>query len=133
MKETLSAEDRNALVEYRQERAKDSLKAADTLINNGFYVAAVNRLYYACYYVTIALLLKNNIAAQTHSGVKSMLGLHFVSKGLLSVEMGKIYSTLFSKRQSGDYDDFFYCDAELANELKKQAESYIDAASNLLV
>lgn len=38
MKETLSAEDRNALVEYRQERAKDSLKAADTLINNGFYV-----------------------------------------------------------------------------------------------
>lgn len=36
---------------------------------------------------------------------------------------GIIYSTLFSKRQSGDYDDFFYCDAELANELKKQAES----------
>lgn len=47
--------------------------------------------------------------------------------------MRELYSTLFSKRQSGDYDDFFYCDAELANELKKQAESYIDAVSKLLV
>ncbi len=36
-------------------------------------------LYYACYYAVAALLLKYDIQTQTHNGVKTMPGLHFVS------------------------------------------------------
>lgn len=81
MKEILDQESRNALVSYRLERAYKSLEEALYLSEGGYYNAAVNRLYYACYYAAVALLLKNGISAQTHSGVKTMLGLHFVSKG----------------------------------------------------
>ena len=48
-----------------------------------FYNAAIKRLYYVCYYMAVALFLKHNISAQTHSGVKTMLGMHFTSKGKL--------------------------------------------------
>lgn len=54
----------------------------------------------------IALLVKNNIAAQTHGGARQMFGLHFVKTGLISKDLGKFYTDIFDKRQTGDYDDY---------------------------
>jgi predicted nucleotidyltransferase len=48
-------EERSLLIVYRMRRAKETLLEADSLIENGFFNAAVNRLYYACYYAVIAL------------------------------------------------------------------------------
>ena len=61
-----------------------------------------------------------------------MLGLYFVSKGLVPVSIGKILSTLYEKRQSGDYDDFIYCDKEMTDDLTIQAQSYIDYIGKLV-
>ena len=132
MKETLDQESKKALVDYRISRAFETLKEAELLSNESFFNAAVNRLYYACYYAAVALLLKNDIPAQTHNGVKTMLGLHFVSKGILSIEDGKIFSTLFEKRHSSDYDDFVYCDKEMIDALTPKAESFIKSIQKLL-
>lgn len=54
MKEILSDEHRNALAKYRMERAKQTLEEADFLRTGEYYNAAVNRLYYACYYAATA-------------------------------------------------------------------------------
>ncbi len=40
--------------------------------------------------------------------------------------------TLFENRQSGDYEDFVYCDAELYSMLRPKAENLIKAISALL-
>lgn len=90
-------------------------------------------MYYACYYAASALLLKNNIQANTHSGVKMMLGLHFISKGILSKELGKTFNTLFEKRHSNDYDDFVYCDQDTFNELYPQAQSFVQGVIELVM
>ena len=132
MKEKLDEESKKALVAYRLERAYSTLKEADVMRREGFYNVTVNRLYYACYYAAVALLLKNDIQTQTHNGVKTMLGLHFVSTGKLSVRMGKTFGTLFEKRHSGDYDDFVYCDKELVDALFPQAEDFINAVHTLI-
>ena len=128
----LDDESRKALVEYRLERAYATMEEAAVMTEKEFYNAAVNRLYYACYYATEALLLKHKIEAKSHAGVKAMLGLHFVSKGLVPVSIGKILSTLFEKRQSGDYDDFIYCDKEMTDDLTIQAQTYIDCLAKLV-
>ena len=128
----LDDDSRNALVEYRLDRAYKTMDEAALLESQGYYNAAVNRLYYACYYATEALLLKNKIEAKSHAGVKAMLGLHFVSKGLIPVNIGKILSTLYEKRQSGDYDDFIYCDKEMIDDLTVQAQTYIDSLCQLI-
>lgn len=132
MKETLSEESRLALVTYRMERAHDTMKEAEVMRREAFYNAAVNRLYYACYYAAVALLLKFNYQSQTHAGVKTLLGLHFVSTGKLSVREGKTFAMLFQKRHSGDYDDFAYCDREMVDELYPQAEEFIQAVQRLI-
>lgn len=128
----LDDESRKALVEYRLERAYATMQEAAVMTEKEFYNAAVNRLYYACYYATEALLLKHKIEAKSHAGVKAMLGLHFVSKGLVPVSIGKILSTLYEKRQSGDYDDFIYCDKEMTEDLTIQAQTYIDCLAKMV-
>ena len=128
----LDDESRKALVDYRLERAYATMQEAAVMTEKEFYNAAVNRLYYACYYATEALLLKHKIEAKSHAGVKAMLGLHFVSKGVVPISIGKILSTLYEKRQSGDYDDFIYCDKEMTDDLTTQAKSFIDYIGNLV-
>ena len=84
------------------------------------------------YYAAVSLLLKYDHQPQTHNGVKTMLGLHFISTGKLPIKIGKIFSTLFEKRHSGDYDDFVYCDKEMLDNLYPQAELFIHTINQLL-
>lgn len=114
------------------ERACGSMKEAELMAQEGSYNASINRLYYACYYAAVALLLQNIISTQTHSGVKTMLGLYFTSKGKLSVSASKTFTTLFEKRHSGDYDDFVYCDQEMFDELYPKTESFIKEVKDLI-
>lgn len=132
MKEVLDEQSRIALVQYRLERADETIKEACLLAKEAHYNAAINRLYYACFYATTALLVANGISTSSHAGTKTILGLNFVSKGLLSNEHGKTFSRLFEIRHSGDYDDFVYCDKEMVDEYTPKAEKYIEAIKALL-
>lgn len=132
MKETLDEQSRTDLVRYRIERADETMKEAGLLAKDGYYNAAFNRLYYACFYAALALLVKHNITTSTHAGVKMLLGLHFVSKGLLDKDLGKTFSRLFEIRHSGDYDDFVYCDKEMTDEYTPLAEAFIQRIKELL-
>jgi len=122
----LTSEERNLLVAYRIQRAKETLTEADNLIKDGFYNAAVNRLYYACYYAVIALLVKHNIVAHTHQGTKQMFSLHFIANNKIDKQYSAFYGRLFNDRISGDYDDFVQYDNEMITALRPQAEVFIN-------
>ena len=132
MNETLDEQSRRSLIQYRLERADETIVEAKLLASEGHYNATMNRLYYACFYATLALLVANGIAAASHAGVKTMLGLHFVSKGLIDREHGKTFSRLFEIRHTGDYDDFVYCDKEMIDEYTPKAEAFIGSIKELL-
>ncbi len=132
MKTLMDEESKKALITYRIERAYATLREAEVMRRESFCNAAVNRMYYACYYAAVALLLKHDLTTQTHNGVKTLLGLHFVSTGKLPIKIGKTFSTLFEKRHSGDYDDFAYCDEELVDELLPQARLFVDTLAGML-
>lgn len=131
MREKLDPENRASIVNYRLERAYETLKEADYNADGGYYNAAVNRLYYACFYAASALLLSREIEANTHNGVKTMISMHFVRTGKLCLEDGATFSLLFEKRQSSDYSDFAYCDLALVNTLRPRAEAFVVAIEKL--
>lgn len=132
MKSELSLEDRYNLIEYRLQRASETIAEAQYNADGGYFNTAVNRLYYAAYYAASALMLANGITATSHAGIKTMLSLHFVRTGLLDVEHGKTFLTLFENRQSGDYEDFIYCDLNLFNQLLPRTKDFIDAIRDLV-
>ena len=132
MKEQLSHENLNAFVTYRYQRANETIKEVPYLKQQGYYNTAVNRLYYACYYAAIALLIKHGINPSTHAGVKQMIGMHFVATNRLSRESGRCFSLLFERRHSSDYDDFAYSSEEEIDELLPKAMAFIEAIGSLL-
>lgn len=132
MKEQLSQENRNALAAYRYRRSQETLAEVPSLKQLGYYNTAVNRLYYACYYAAVALLIRHGINPGTHAGVKQMIGMHFVATGRMSREIGRSFSLLFERRHSSDYDDFAYSTEEEVNELLPKAKTFIEAVGLLL-
>jgi uncharacterized protein (UPF0332 family) len=124
--------ERKELISYRIKRANDTLNEIELLVENQLWNTAVNRLYYACYYAVIALLVKNKIEAQTHGGVRQMFGLHFIKTGLIDKELGKYYSDIFDKRQTGDYDDFVDYIKEDVIELITPAKQLLEEIEKLV-
>jgi uncharacterized protein (UPF0332 family) len=124
--------ERKELIDHRLKRAKSTLIEVDLLVENKLWSTAVNRIYYACYYAVIALLLSKQITVQTHAGVRQMFGLHFIKSGLIEKELGKFYSDIFDKRQTGDYDDFVEFTGEEVKSLIPQAQELIETITNIL-
>ena len=129
---SLSDEERDAIVFYRIQKAKETWKEAEGIAKLGYWNAVINRLYYACYYLTSALLIHNGHSAQTHSGVIRLFGLNFIAKGIISKELSKFYSKLFELRQTGDYDDLYNLTEEEVQPLIGLAFKYIMELESLI-
>jgi uncharacterized protein (UPF0332 family) len=128
----LSEEEREAIVAHRIQKAKNTLHEAKGNIELAYWHTAANRLYYACYYAVSALLIKNGYAAQTHSGTLGLLGMNFVSNGIISKESGKLYSKLFELRQTGDYSDWAVLESTDVQPLVEPAEKFIYTIEKLI-
>ncbi|MBU0766109.1 MAG: HEPN domain-containing protein [Bacteroidetes bacterium] len=116
---------REVLINYRISRAKESLAEAKLLAENGHWNTCINRLYYSCFYIVLALLLKNDLSAGKHSGVRAMLSLHFIKTGIVSKGNGRLYNELFDNRQTGDYKDLYIFDEETTRPYINKAEMFI--------
>ena len=72
----MNASDRDSYINYRLDKAKETFEVAALLVENGKWNSAINRLYYAAYYAVSALLIKSNVEAKTHAGVKRQFFFH---------------------------------------------------------
>ena len=124
--------DKQTIIKYRIERAKETWEEAQRIADNHYWNATVNRLYYACFYIVHALLLSNDRNVHTHSDTKSAFHQDFVKSGRVPPTLSRFYDLLFSKRQSGDYGDMnLFTQAEIA-PLLPEAKKFIDAIEVLI-
>ena len=121
----MNPQDKQDLVNYRLDKAKETFKEVAILVQNKLWNTAVNRLYYSCFYAIIALLVDKDIETLTHSGVRQMFGLHFIKTGIIDQDSGRFYTRIFDLRQTGDYDDFIDFDEQRVLELIEPANKLI--------
>jgi uncharacterized protein (UPF0332 family) len=86
-----------------QEKADYNLKAAETLIKDGFYDIAVSRAYYAMFYCATAVLLTKGLHFSKHSGVISAFNLHFIKPGIFPQDSFKQLRDIYEARSESDY------------------------------
>jgi len=122
---SLNEDERKAVVAYRLEKSERAYEQAKGNLALGYVETTANRLYYAAYYAVSALLIANGDAAQTHNGVRSLFGLHFIKTGMVDKEIGTLYNHLFTCRLTGDYDDNY----ELSME---EVEPYVEPTGHLI-
>ena len=112
-------------IHYRFKRAEESFDDALIMVDNKKWNAAINRLYYSCFYSVIALLLKNEMETKTHEGTRTMFGKEFIKSGIIDKKYGKLYSKLFDFRQKGDYGDLFDFDKDIVIPLIDQVKEFL--------
>lgn len=128
---TMTPEQRSDLVDYFFERAHESIEEAKYLRDGGYFNGAVTRLYYACFNASRGLLTANGIDTSTHHGVKTMVSMAFIRKGLLGIEHGATLNDLFNQRQASDYEAYAFRDASSVEFLLPKAVAYIEAVESL--
>lgn len=99
-------------------RAEEALRAAEALLGLSLFRDAANRLYYAAYHATLALLLTEGLEPATHAGLQMLLGLHFVKPGKVPAALGATLKRLQGYREaSDDTRGFVIPEAECRAEL----------------
>jgi len=125
-------DDSKELIVYRLFRAKETLEEARLLYKAGHFNAAVNRLYYACFYAVRALLKTKNLSSKKHTGVRSLFVEHFIKTGEIQNEWSRFYAELFESRQEGDYEEFVRFEKEYVMMKMKESEKFIKMISKMI-
>jgi uncharacterized protein (UPF0332 family) len=113
-------------------RATETMEDARVLAKVGRWNACVNRLYYACFYVVSALLVRHGLSSSKHTGVRSLFNQQYVKTGKISKDLARIYNDLFERRQEGDYLDFVTFQESQVLPLISKAEQLIEHITILI-
>ena len=124
--------EKQALIDYRLERARETLEEAALLLEAGHTNAYVNRLYYAFFYAVSALLLTRNVSTSKHSYVRSLLHRDYIKPGHVSKEMGDHYDLLFDSRQKGDYADLIVFQVQEVRPWLVPTQAFVDQIADLI-
>jgi uncharacterized protein len=119
-------------ITYRIKKAEESFTAASLMAEHHLLTSAVNRCYYACFYMVDALFTSNHIMAKTHSGARNQFNLHFIKTGMVSVEFGELFSELADLRQEGDYGSKFEIEEKDLESLMTGTRKFIDCIKRLI-
>ena len=128
----LKDEEREALVKYRIEKAYGTLVEAKDCAEGNHWTLTANRLYYAVYYASKALLIQNGIVAKSHEGVIGMIGQNFVVPGIITIDEARLLARLQNMRKTGNYDDFKEWHQEDVEPLFEKVEDYINKIKSLV-
>ena len=128
----LNLDEKKAILNYRIQKAEKALVEAKDNANLGHWNLVANRLYYAVFRITSALLIDKGFTAKSHNGIFCILGQEFVRKGLLDREDAKLASRLQNMRQSGDYDDMFDWTKDDVLPLFEKTENLIEKMKGLI-
>lgn len=124
--------DKAVLIKHRIERANETLSEAKTASQNGSYLLAANRIYYASFYAVSALGLKQGYSTSKHGQLLGWFNQYFIKTKLIEKNYGEFYQNAFQMRQQSDYDDFVEFAKESIDEKIKLASEFIDRISKLL-
>lgn len=128
-------ENRNALINYRIEQAKRTIKDVELLIENERWQSAVNRIYYSMFYMLMALSVKYKFETSKHQQLIGWFNKTFVKEQIINSKYSKIIKKAYEYRTRGDYNDFIEFEKsdvlqmfEDMNEFIYEIEKFINAA-----
>jgi uncharacterized protein (UPF0332 family) len=121
----METKDKNQLIKYRLEQARDTVQVAALLIGHNKLPAAVNRIYYGIFYSLLALGLKYDFKTSKHLQLIGWFNKEFISTQKIETEYGKILKKAFESRTSGDYDIFYEFETEDVRNLFDEMQLFV--------
>lgn len=111
---------------------REAIRTARFNFNGGFYGVAVNRAYYAFFYVATAILLTLDLTRSKHSGVLAAFREHFVKTDLFPIEDSRAYGEAFELRNLTDYEMLGQADETQAQAVIEKANRFLERGQTYL-
>lgn len=124
--------DIKTLCQYRLDRAKEDLLAAETNQQAGLYKAAINRSYYAIFHSIRAVNVLDNFDASIHSSVIAHFNQFYVHKGEFERGIYKIIDSAYRIREKCDYSDFFIASKADSEIQLENAHDFVNVVEDYL-
>jgi uncharacterized protein (UPF0332 family) len=120
----------HAAVEMARARA---LRAeADLVAGVGLHGRAAGALYYAALHACRALLAVRNLEPKSHTGIRTLVSLHFVKTGVLDGDFVRCLSDLQEAREGSDYLTAYAVSAEEFGVLAASTDRILGDVSRVL-
>jgi uncharacterized protein (UPF0332 family) len=126
------ADDLSARIVARLDKARRKLATARKLLEQKELEDAAGRAYYAMYHAAHAALLPKRASPRTHKSLSTMLSMHRVKSGEISVDLYRAFVAARDQREYGDYEVATIIGPELAERTVADAAAFIDAVEALL-
>ncbi len=120
-----SADNREALANYRFDMAQERLRSAKTLLDTGCLKDSIGRFYYAMFTAARAVLALDGVDFSKHAGVIGYFQKNYIKNGLIETKYSKYLSQAFQIRNNTDYADFFIVTKAEALEQYDRAVEFV--------
>jgi uncharacterized protein (UPF0332 family) len=128
----MSRENILALVQYRLKQADDAVRAGQVLLDQALFGDAVNRAYYAMFYVVLALLVTKQLGTSKHQGAISLFDREFVRAGVFDRELSAWLHMAFDMRLNADYKELVTISHDEVVMSLQQATSFVSRVKTYL-
>lgn len=123
---------RQNLMQYRLDNAKEKIRAAELLYEQGSFKDSINRSYYAMFSTMRAILALDGVDFSKHAGVISYFQREYIKTGKFDKKYSKFISMAFQIRSNCDYADFFVVNKEDAQEQLNNAKGFLEVIQSYL-
>jgi uncharacterized protein (UPF0332 family) len=113
-------------IKYRIERAYECLDEAHILAETNHWNTVANRLYYACFYMLGALIIKDDNFANLHNNIKSGFIRIYIKTGVIDEKYGNLYKELYQKGQEEDSQNLIIYKKEEVEPLIAATTDFIE-------
>jgi uncharacterized protein (UPF0332 family) len=124
--------DHDDATQAARKKARRALRSAHVLLSEGDVDGAVNRTYYAAFYLASAALQLAGENPRTHKGTHNRFWQRFVETGRFPEHLGGLLSRAQEHREKADYEPFSRFDAAAASDLLHDVEAFCEAAEALV-
>ena len=109
------------------QKSTRALKDAQNDFDDESLDSAINRLYYAIFYIVVALGYKHDFITSKHATLMGWFNKKFIHEDkVFDTELYKIYRNAFEFRNQSDYDFTFHPNEAVVKDLLRKAEEFID-------
>jgi uncharacterized protein (UPF0332 family) len=124
--------DRQSLINYRIQQAKETIELAEFLKNSGKLAVAVNRIYYGLYYSLTALALKNKFETSKHLQLIGWFNSEFITTTRIDKRFGKTLRNAYQNRRKGDYDAFVDFTLDEVETMLQDMKDFVNEIENYI-
>jgi uncharacterized protein (UPF0332 family) len=105
-------------------KAKGKFRSAELSFREDLFDSAVSDLYYSAFQTVCALMVLRGLSIKKHTHVRGFVNKELGLKGIVPLELVKMYNILMTSREDADYKPNVFHEKEYVEEVIEKVNKF---------